>query len=87
MPENQKEPFYRDHEGQDHLKPQVIKVEKNKIQIGRRDPTHLFEFGIDFLFDLFILFVFVNRLWSDWGMRQYTAKHYRIYTQIQITKV
>lgn len=23
MPENQREPFYRDHEGQDHLKPQV----------------------------------------------------------------
>lgn len=23
VPENQREPFYRDHEGQDHLKPQV----------------------------------------------------------------
>lgn len=23
VPENQREPFYRDHEGQEHLKPQV----------------------------------------------------------------
>lgn len=27
VPENQREPFYRDHEGQEHLKPQVT----NKI--------------------------------------------------------
>lgn len=26
VPENQREPFYRDHEGQDHLKPQVCKM-------------------------------------------------------------
>lgn len=26
VPENLKEPFYRDHEGQDHLKPQVINI-------------------------------------------------------------
>ncbi|XP_055310767.1 patronin isoform X45 [Sitodiplosis mosellana] len=24
VPENQREPFYRDHEGQDHLKPQIV---------------------------------------------------------------
>ncbi len=24
MPENLKEPFYRDHEGQEHLKPQIV---------------------------------------------------------------
>lgn len=30
VPENQREPFYRDHEGQDHLKPQVKKKRKPK---------------------------------------------------------
>lgn len=34
VPENQREPFYRDHEGQDHLKPQVsLPISMRNIRI------------------------------------------------------
>lgn len=78
VPEDLREPFYRDHEGQDHLKPKVfLTILMNCQQIW------LFLFPLIHQFDLLIRF----RLWKDWEMHRYTAKHCQIFTQTQTTKI
>lgn len=97
VPEDLREPFYRDHEGQDHLKPKVRSILQYFFQMHR-----IYCFGTilpassrytmskivnSFRAFFFLNFVFVYRLWKDWEMHRYTAKRCQIFTQIRTTKI